>query len=239
LRLYYIDDSADEKLAVFSALGIAEEQWNACFQLLKGFRRSLKASDGIYVQKELHAWEFVSGRGRPAGETIITKFRRSRIFLEAMRIAASLPGARLLNAVFPKGQKARAFERLLNRVNRNAESFDTRAILIMDEGSEAEYTRLCRRMHVFNPIMSAKGTWEDTGQAVRNVPIDRILEDPFFKDSQKSYFIQLVDFCAYALLRRERPIAARCKYGIHEGFDLLRAILETRASRDPEGIIRP
>ena len=35
----------------------------------------------------------------------------------------------------------------------------------------------------------------------KNTVIDRILEDPFFKNSEMSYFIQLADFCAYALLR--------------------------------------
>jgi len=240
LHLYYIDDSADEHLSVFSALAIPEEKWNACFHLVKQFRHELKKTDGIYVQKELHACEFVSGRGRPAGNEIITKYRRSQIFFDALRLIASLPDVRLLNAVFPKSQKVRAFERLLNRINRNVESYNTRALLIIDEGAEAEYTRLCRRMHVFNPIASERGVWSDTCQPIKNIPIERIIEDPFFKDSQKSYFIQLVDFCAYALLRRERPIPSRSKYSIDEAFNVLKPVLEVRAAKkDPEGIIRP
>ncbi|MFQ5865179.1 MAG: DUF3800 domain-containing protein [bacterium] len=36
-----------------------------------------------------------------------------------------------------------------------------------------------------------------------------MLEGPFFKKSERFYFIQLTDFCAYSLLRRERPILSK------------------------------
>lgn len=77
----------------------------------------------------------------------------------------------------------------------------------------------------YNPIPSKYGLWLDTGEAYKNIPIDRILEDPLFKDSEQSYFIQLVDFCAYALLRRERPIHSKTKYGLDKAFDILSPIL--------------
>ncbi|WP_456332469.1 DUF3800 domain-containing protein [Fervidibacter sacchari] len=60
------------------------------------------------------------------------------------------------------------------------------------------------------------------------------------KDSRQSYFIQLVDFCAYALLRRERPIPSKTKYGLDKAFNLLSPILVREANKDdPDGIIRP
>jgi hypothetical protein len=95
-------------------------------------------------------------------------------------------------------------------------------------------------MRVYNPIPSAFGTWLDTGQSYKNIPLTRIIEDPFFKDSEQSYFIQLADFCAYALLRRERPVPSKSRYGLDKAFDLLKPILVTEATRkDPDGIIRP
>jgi hypothetical protein len=60
------------------------------------FRRDLKASDGIFVYKELHAWKFVSGRGR-VGDRVVTKYRRGEIFRDTLELVASLPGVRLLN----------------------------------------------------------------------------------------------------------------------------------------------
>lgn len=188
---------------------------------------------------ELHAWKFVSGRGK-ISDRMVPKGRRCQIFKEALQMVAALPGARLFNAVFPASQEKRAFERLLNRINRTMITWDSRAILICDTGKESEYTRLARRMHVYNPIPSKLGFWTDIGTATKNIPIERIIEDPFFKKSEQSYFIQLVDFCAYALLRRERPIPSKTKYGLDQAFQLLTPILVLEAStRDPEGIIRP
>ena len=125
-------------------------------------------------------------------------------------------------------------------INRSMDEWGSRAILICDEGDELLYTKIARKMHIYNPIPSRYGTWEETGSDWKNIPIDRILEDPFFKNSERSYFIQLVDFCAYALLRRENPVASKSKYGLDKAFELLRSILVLEANpRDSEGIIRP
>jgi hypothetical protein len=56
------------------------------------FRRDLKASDGIFVYKELHAWKFVSGRGR-VGDRVVTKYRRGEIFRDTLELVASFPAS--------------------------------------------------------------------------------------------------------------------------------------------------
>jgi hypothetical protein len=239
MHLIYVDDSGDDQLSIFSALAVPIDQWRACFQAVRDFRRQLKATYGIFVYKELHAWEFVSGRGRISAQ-IVTKSQRCRIFRQALQLTASLPGAHLFNACFPKAAKVRAFERTVNCVNRTLESWASYAVLISDKGNEIAYTRLLRRMNVFNPIPSAYGVWADTGERFRNIPITRIIEDPFFKDSRQSYFLQLVDFAAYSLLRREHPLASKNKYGLNTAFPILQPILVIEANRrDPEGVIRP
>lgn len=239
MHLIYIDDSRDDKVCVFSALAVPADRWREAFQQIREWRRDLKRTHGIYVYKELHAWKFVSGRGRPS-DRIITKSERVAIFRDGLRLIARLPGARLFNAAFPHKEERRAFERILNRINRTLQTWESHAILFCDEGKELVYTRLVRKMAVFNPIRSQFGLWPDTGEAYRNIPIDRIIEDPVFKKSHESYFIQLVDLVAYALLRRERPLPSKTKYGIDKGFGDLTPILVTEATRhDPEGIIRP
>jgi hypothetical protein len=239
LHLIYIDDSRDKEICAFSALAVPAEQWRDAFQQVREWRRALKRDYGIYVHKELHAWKFVSGRGG-ISSTIVTKWQRCRIFHQALELTARLPGVGLFNACFPVKQDERAFERMVNRINRTLQSWDSRGILICDEGKEAAYTRLVRRMGVYNPIPSAFGTWTDTGEAIKNIPIERILEDPFFKKSERSYFIQLVDMAVYALLRREHPVPSKTRYGLHKAFEALTPILvKVAAPRDPDGIIRP
>lgn len=238
MHLIYIDDSRDEHLCVFSALAVSIDQWHMAFQQIRDFRRALRKAYGIYVYKELHAWKFVSGRGRPS-DRVVTKGQRAAIFKDALKLLADLPGARLFNAVAPRKQDEKAFEWLLNRVNRTLQAWGSYAVLVCDEGKEIAYTRLVRRMYVYNPIPSQYGVWMDTGQSWKNIPLERIVEDPFFKDSAQSYYVQLVDFAAYALLRRERPIASKTRYGLDKAFDLLSPILVREATcKDPEGIIR-
>lgn len=239
MDLVYIDDSKDEEISVFSALSIPEHTWRICFNQIKDYRHHLKARDGIYVYKELHAWKFVSGRGK-ISDNVITKHRRCEIFKETMDLIANMPGIKIFNTVFPIKQDELAFERLLNRINRTAQAENTNALLICDEGKEAIYTKLRRRMGTFNPIASQFGVWADTGEQKKNIPIDNIIEDPFFKKSHQSYLIQLADFVAYALLRREHPIESKSLYGIHEAFSRLDTVLFRKATRrDDEGILRP
>lgn len=239
MHLIYIDDSRDEKLCIFSALAIPATEWRNVFQHVKKFRHDLQRSDGISIYSEFHAWKFVSGRGALGAKRIIGKSRRCQIFKDTLLHISGLPGVRLFNACLPADKENWAFERLLNRINRTLQVWDSRAILICDVGKDAIYTRLCRRMGVFNPIPSKFGHWLDTGSSYRNIPIERIIEDPFFKDSKRSYFVQFADFCAYSLLRRENPLPSKSKYGLHEAFNLLSPILVKAAStRDPEGIIR-
>lgn len=213
MHLIYIDDSSDEKLSVFSALTIPAENWNLCFEQIKEFRHELKTTDGIFVVTEFHAWKFVSGRGR-ISEGIVTKQRRCQIFKQTLEMTAKLPGARLFHTVFSAKASKLAFQALLSEINRSLQQWNSRAILICDEGGEDIYTRLVRRL-----------------QTSSSPPINRILEDPFFKQSNQSYFIQLSDFSAYALLRQEHPVESKTKYGLDRAFNLLKPI--------SEGIIRP
>ncbi len=213
MHLTYIDDSGDEELCVFSALTICADKWNSCLKRIKHFRQELQMSDGISIYKEFHAWKFVSGRGKIA-DGIVTKGRRCQIFKQTLQMIAALPEARLFSTVFPTKTSELAYEALLKDINHTLQRWDNQAILICDEGKDAIYTKLVRRL-----------------QTLENGAIDRIIEDPFFKQSDQSYFIQLSDFCAYALLRQEHPIASKTKYGLDQAFNLLEPI--------SEGIIRP
>lgn len=74
---------------------------------------------------------------------------------------------------------------------------------------------------------------------LQNLKLDRLLEDPVFKKSEHSYFVQMADFVAYALLRREVRLPSKDAYGYHECFDLLTTCVAREASTyDPMGVIR-
>jgi hypothetical protein len=233
----YIDDSGDENVRCYSALVVHESKWKECHANIKAHRRALKVSDNMFVTKELHATEFVGGRGR-VGTEIVTKARRGEIFRETLQMIAGLPKVRMFNAICAKNREKILFERLINRINRTMATWKSNALIVHDEGKD--YTSLVRRMAVYNPIKSKFGTWGD-GKEFKNFPTDHILEDIFFRKSHDSDFIQMADFCAYALFRNEHPLASKQKYGINNAFECLHPICVGEAStRDVRklGIIR-
>lgn len=237
MHICYIDDSGDNNVRVFSALAVPVDVWSNVLNQFHEYRRRLKKDEGIYVRVEFHATEFVSGRGRIA-PIDIPKGARCRIFEETLVEITKLSGVHLFNAAAPKSEESRIFERMLNRINRTMMAWDSKCILVSDEGKD--YTKLLRRMRVHNPIPSQFKIWPD-GSPNRNIPLDRIIEDIFFRDSRRSYFIQIADFCAYALLRSENPLLSKSKYGLDKSFNLLTPIcLPQCFGKDPRklGIIR-
>ncbi len=240
MHVFYIDGSQDGHYYTFSALGVPELAWRDVHQAVADYRKRLRDEHGIFIRKELHATKFLSGRGRPSKEHLGLE-RRADIFRHALRFVADLRrfDCLLFNSALSDQQWA--FERLLNRINRTMQRDvrDDRAMLICDEGSEWEYTKLVRRLGVYNPIPSQYGAWRDTGEATKNITLDRIVEDPLFKQSHRSTTIQLVDFCAYALLRQDRQLRAKNALGLHEAFKLLEPVCFKAANRkDPLGVIR-
>jgi hypothetical protein len=237
MHFVYIDDSGDEKNRCFSALIIHESAWKIAQSQIKNYRRELKASDGMFVTKELHATEFVAGRGK-IGTRMVPKGRRCQIFRDTLALIASLPNSHMLNAIASKANERVIFERLINRINRAMSEWKSNAIIFHDEGKD--YTYLIRRMGIYNPIRSKYGVWPG-GSPIKNIPTDRILEDIVFRDSKESVFIQMADFCAYALFRSEFPLASKTKYGLDTAFSVLHPLCITAAyKKDPKrlGIIR-
>lgn len=114
------------------------------------------------------------------------------------------------------------------------------ALIFADQGREREITRSLRKMSVFNPIPSRMGDWGD-GAKTKNIPVQRVIEDPVFKKSHQSYLLQLADVVAYSLLKREvAPTPHVKRYDIHKMFEKhLHGVCWKDASpKDPLGIVR-
>jgi hypothetical protein len=221
VHFVYIDDSGDEHTRAYSALAIPEVEWKNTFAAVRQYRRDLKEKHGIFVTVELHATEFVGGRGRIAPH-VVPKGLRCAIFRQTLSMIAKLPGTRIFNAMSPKINERLIFERLMMRINNTMKAWGSNALIVHDKGKD--YTSLVRRMSVYNPIQSKYGRWPD-GNLYKNIPLQYVLEDIFFRDSKDSYFIQLADFCAYALFRSEHPAsAAKAKYALETAFDELEDI---------------
>jgi Protein of unknown function (DUF3800) len=277
VRFFYVDESHDDNKFCLSAISIRHSDWKECFDEVRAHRVRLSTDHGMFLRKEIHAHEFVAGRGQPSRRPL-GKWQRSRIFLGMLQLVARLPIMQVFNICLDRrglpDPQMTAWDRLLNRIERTMLEMEnqeiplrtkltaqireklptplvdqierrlmlyrSRAFVIADEGRELEITRALRRMHVHNPIPSKYGTWP-SGSPTQNITTDRLIEDPTFKASSRSYFIQLADCVAFALLKREvAPTPHVNRYGIHEMFDqALSGVCFKKASpRDPLGIVR-
>ncbi len=224
MHLIYLDDSFEKPITTIAAIAVPADRWWDIHRQLRDWRREIKRTDGVLITRELHATEFIGGRGR-LGPDIVTKYRRAQIFRSAFMLMQAMP-IQIFTSCRSENPSW-AFDRLLTRLHVTLGNWNSRGIIISDAGKNDETTKLIRRLQVYNPIGD------------KNNPITNIIEDPVFKDSKHSGFIQLADFVSYALLRREKPLASKNRYGIHEAFDLLSPVLCKRAfPRDSMGIIR-
>lgn len=241
-EIAYIDDSYDDRVFVMSALVIPTYAWREGCRRLRCHRKHLKATYGIFTGTELRAVEFVAGRGRIAPAAVPKKLR-AHLFRQTLGVVASLPGAALINGVWPKAGlsvhdvHAKAFARIQERLQRRSVSQQSQMLVVVDERKEGELRTVARRSKIWNPVGSQYGAWEDGG-AYKNIPNDRLIEDPIFKPSQQSYFLQAVDFVGFALLKSEvRPTPAIAACGLQGAFDDLRPIcVKAASSRDPRGL---
>lgn len=231
MHLVYIDDSKDDVSCCFSAIIIPAARWADALDHLIAFRRRIKAEHGVYTTIELHATDWLGGRGNVAPLTI-RRDVRATIFREALKHFVALPDCSIVNAHGRRNEDELLFERLCNRIQRNMERRDSRALLISDEGKI--YDGIVRRMRRHNPIQGRFG-------GVLQKPISRIIEDIVYRQSERSLFIQAADFCAFSLLRMESPTESIIRRGLEDAFLLLEPVLVKQAfSGDPRrlGIIR-
>lgn len=238
MHIVYIDDSGDRTYGTFSALIIPAKNWRESLDLLIDMRRDFQRRYGMFVRKEIHARDFVAGRGK-VGSRSIPKGLRCEIFREILRTTLELPEAKMINAYYNLKLDAWAFERLINRINRQMEHLDSYATIYSDEGKAPRYTKIARKLRRNNPIPSRFGGWNGVPGSLKDIPATRIIEDPQFIDSSQSLFIQQTDCSAYSLLKRERPFGRVMEYGLNEAFSELEPILIKQANKsDDLGIIR-
>lgn len=241
--LIYLDESFTRQRTVVSALGVADHAWKDTYRAIRDWRSSLRRRYGIRMATEMHAAPFLGGRGS-LGNQVVTKYVRSRIFRECLLLLAQMDPSSVwvINACItgPQGFKTKrlAIERITNRIQVSLTKRNRYGVMFFDAADELDIRKLIRKMGAHNPIPSMLGSWQDG--PTKNIVTERILRDPVFVDSKSDYFIQMVDFVAHALLKKEEPPIPRVlKYGINEMFDLLIPVLNTRASHyDAQGIIR-
>ena len=240
MYLAYIDESGDPgrnsptRHFILSALVIPATDWQACFDRHHQMRRYLKASYNYPVRAELHAASLVDTRYGD-GNVRRLKGRRTRMLLyrDVMRaIPQIFPTARIFSVHVNKDAAETtpfgrdnylqlAWNYLITRYHNflAQDCGGAPGLIVADNTANATVRALLRKMRIYNPVPShydPKGYY--------NVPVRTIIEDPVFRRSEHSYFVQMADMIAHSLYRKLYPKGSYRRYNLHRFYNYLNPI---------------
>jgi len=214
----YADESGDTGLIasptryfILCGLVIHELRWRHVMDELLDFRKSIKANFGLKLNEEIHASEFFRN-----GHPTIPKFQLLEIIRRFADRIASLPDLSLIPVVVDKmgkpvgydvfesawGTLLQRFENTLGYHNfPGGKGRDDKGMILCDQTDEKSLRKLVRKMRAYNPVPNQ--AW--VGPGYRNLAMQHVIEDPNFRNSGLSYFVQAVDVCAYLLKQHINP----------------------------------
>lgn len=243
MYLMYVDESGDSGLVnsptdyfALSGLVIHESRWRDFINQLITFKRTMRSVHGLPVRAEIHASEFI--KSKVYGLARHTRLSILRNFIDEIALNQDIS---ITNVIVDKRQKQQGydvfeyawqalfqrFENTLTNGNFPGAHRNDHGIIITDATNGTKLSRMVRRMAVFNYIPNM----QQYGPGARNLPITRIIEDPYGKDSAETLPIQACDSVAYFLLQKFKPNTYIKKTHAQNYFDRLRPVLNTHASK--------
>ncbi len=253
MYLMYVDESGDSGMVgsptqhyVLTGIVIHELRWRSYLDQLVDFRKRMLSKFGLHLREEIHAAQFIT---RPGDVARIKKNDRLTILREFAVELGTMADFNVINVVVDKSTKdsnydvfgmawkvlVQRFENTISYRNfRGPMNADDKAMIISDHTDDKKLTALMRRMRRYNPIPNDR----NHTAGYQNRIFRYIIEDPNFRDSNESYFIQAADLAAYLLYQNHWPNLYMKKKSGKNYFNKLEPILCKVASKtDPLGII--
>jgi hypothetical protein len=253
LYLMYIDESGDcglqnspTRYFILSGVVVHELRWRTYLNQLIAFRHRMKQQFGIRLREEVRASAFIN---KPKELARIKRNDRLTILRALADEVASMSDLNVINVVVDKQSKpasydvfSMAWRSLIQRFENTVSSrnfqgpanSDEYGMLFPDHTDDKKLSLLLRQMRRYNPIPNQASY----GAGYRNLTLARIIEDPNFRDSVHSYFVQAADLTAYLLHQRLAPNSyMRSKSGQNYFARLAPVLCKAATSRDPLGIV--
>ena len=253
MYLMYVDESGDVGLEnspsryfILTGLVIHELRWRDTLAQLVGFRRRMRDKFGLHLREEIHAGAMIT---KPGDLQRIKRHDRLAILRAFADELAQNQDLNVINVVVDKHGKSSGYDvfeqtwktliqrfenTILYRNFRGPQNPDEGGIILPDNTDGEKLRRLLRKQRRYNPVPNQP----QYGPGYRNLGLKTVIEDPWLKDSQHSYFIQAADLCSYLLYQHLVPNAYMRKKAGHRYFNRLDPILCKVASQsDPKGIV--
>jgi hypothetical protein len=255
MYLLYVDEAGDSGMVnsptryfALSGLVIHELRWRTYLDDLIDFRKQMRQQYTLKLREEFHSAAMIT---KPGELVRIARHHRLAMIRHFADRMAAMADASIINVLVDKQTKrpdydvfGMAWRALIQRFENTIRhhnfpgprNTDDKGLLLCDHTEDKKLRMLLRQMRRFNPIPNQMATF---GPGHRDIPLSAIVEDPNFRDSEHSYFIQAVDLAAFLLYQRFTPNAYMKAHGGQNFFTRLKPILCPHASpRDPDGIVR-
>lgn len=253
MYIMYVDESGDigmtnspTRYFVLSGVVLHELRWRDYLDQLVIFRKRMLKKFGLYLREEIHASRFIT---HPGAVSRINKNDRLTIIRNFADELATMSDLNIINVVVDKQGKGadydvfemawkvliQRFENTLSHNNfqgpRNAED---RELLISDDTDAKKLIRLVRQMRRYNPIPNNSLY----GIGYRDLRCRYMIEDPNFRNSKDSFFVQSADLAAFLLYQHISPGSYMKKKSGHNYFLRLDPILcKVASAANPQGIV--
>ena len=259
--IMYVDESGDagrtpvkgSSTDYFALTGLvfSIDNWAVNFRSFVELKKYLKEEHRLKYYHEIHAHAIVAHE--PTYRYMALKRTDIIALLEAvLKSIAALVDVRVINIYFYKKKLAAnlgtftdfqemAWNRLATRYQKflEAAGHGEYGLIIPDRSREAMLTRALRKWRQYNPQFNPVTRRQD------NIILDRIIEDPFFKDSNQTPFLQYADVACYTLMMREAVLRrgpGRKQFRRLKALDLFNIVkpicLKAAATADADGIVR-
>ncbi len=165
VRLFYLDDSGNEAVTIFSAVAVPVEAWTAALDVWLGWRRHLRAVHGIDVRSRLHAADWLAGRGRPSDDpgAVINRSKpvRWREFVSALDAVAAMPGVEVMTSFASGDRHKPPYRALMHWIDLRLREADDHGLIVLD-GESGELRTMHRELDI-----ATRRIVEDHGRAMR------------------------------------------------------------------------
>ena len=255
MYILYMDESGDpgfnvaeateERRAsvhyVLSGIIIPITEWRTYLNSIVEIKRNLKKSYGIPIRVELKGSELINPRKNKFLKTMNRLERTKMYFSIFQEITSQFNKAYILNIATKKEQisinkykdiQETTWRYMIDRYNIFLKKNSSFGIVISDDTNEPKLRKLIRKMRVYNPVNS------HYTQSIYNATVNQIIEDPFCRNSEHSFFIQIADLISHSLYRKLYPKGSYKRYNVDKIFDSLDSILLKEANKKNEqGIV--
>jgi len=239
MYIAYVDESGDDgrnvaitRYFTLSGIILADSNWKIFLEKVKAFRQGLKRDFRLTLKSDLRATDLWRSGGDFRGLGL-SYADRTRIFRQTAEFLRSSQEIAILTISIDKGSPQLtsnvkisevAWTMFLQRYENWLVAKQEFGIVVDDEGYDKMVRLLSRKMRVYNPIPSHYGGYYQA-------PLVKIIEDPFSRHSQYSYFVQLADMMAYLARLRHDHTPKHVKYGIHKLYKRIKPRYILEASR--------